>query len=206
MRIAVIGTGNVGRVLGRRWAAAGHDVCFGSRRPGDQDALELAASSGAELETPSRAAADAEIVVLAVPGTVVEDTVEALGDLAGKIIIDPTNLHKSDLTPQPAMLSRAERIAELAPAAHVVKAFNTTGSKNMEDPEYPGGRLTMPYCGDDPGAKSTVEKLISQLGFDPVDNGPLVQSYALEGMAQVWIGQAFLQEWGPDIGFVLVKR
>lgn len=206
MQIAVVGTGNVGRVLGQRWAAAGHDVCFGSRHPTDPEVIDLAASSGAEVKSPSIAVADAEIVLLAVPGTVVEKSVEGLGDLSGKIIVDPTNLHKSDLTPQPAMQSRAERIAELAPNANVVKAFNTTGWKNMQDPAYPEGRLTMPYCGDNPDAKSIVAELISQLGFEPVDNGPLAQAYALEGMAQVWIGQAFLQGWGPDIGFVLVKR
>lgn len=206
MRIAVIGTGNVGSVLGRRWASMGYAVCFGSREPGRQNVRDLVAECGADVATPSDAAADADVVVLAVPGSHVETVVDELGDLSGKIIVDPTNSHKPDLTPHPAMRSLAERIAERAPGAHVVKAFNTTGAGNMEDATYPDGPLSMPYCGDDRAAKSTVAELISVLGFEAVDNGPLHQAYALEGMALVWIGQAYGQDWGPEFGFVFARR
>lgn len=204
MRIAVIGTGNVGSVLGRRWGEAGYDVVFGSRAPDDRK--DLAAATGASIVRPSEAVNGADVVLLAVPGRLVEDVVEDLGDLAAKIVIDPTNSHRSDLSPKPAIQSLAERIAERAPDAHVVKAFNTTGAKNMDDPSYPGGPLAMPYCGDDADAKAVVAELISVLGFEAIDNGRLAQAYALEGMALVWIGQAYGEGWGPDFGFRFVRR
>ncbi len=206
MRIAVIGTGNVGRVLGRRWSEAGHHVCFGSRRPEDEDVKALAKRAGAEAASQQDAAADAEVVLLAVPGSEVEQVVRGLGDLRGKVIVDCTNRHEADLTPRPDILSLAERIAEQAPDARVVKAFNTTGSKNMDDPAFPSGPLAMPYCGDDPEAKATVRQLISVLGFEAVDNGPLYMANSLEGMALMWIALAYGQGWGPDFGFAVLTR
>lgn len=206
MNIAIIGTGNVGSVLGRRWSEIGHDVSFGSRRPEDEDGQALAAAAGATLTTQSEAAAGAEVVLLAVPGTAVENVVRSLGDLSGKIVVDCTNRHQLDPERDREISSLAELVAEIATGAHVVKAFNVTGSKNMDNPVYPDGPLSMPYCGDDADSKSAVRELITELGFVAVDNGPLSQARALEGMAIVWIAQAYQQGWGPDFGFAFLRR
>lgn len=205
MNIAIIGTGNVGRVLGSRWAAAGHTVTFGTRKPEDDEIQTLARDAGAQAMQPAAAAAASDVVVVAVPGRLVETVVQGLGDLSGKIVVDCTNPIGPGRTPRPE-LSGAESLAEIAPGAHIVKAFNTTGAKNMADPVYPSGPLVMPLCGDDTASKQTVAELAESLGFVVLDNGPLKQARALEALAFVWINQAYGQGWGPDFGFALYRR
>jgi hypothetical protein len=210
MRIAIIGTGNVGAVLGRRWAQGGHAVTFGSRRPTDADVLELVRAAGpnASVAPPAAAAASAEVVVLATPGGAAEDAVAGLGDLSGRILVDCTN----PILPGLAGLSAgrddsgAERVARAAPGAKVVKAFNTTGSANMENPIYPDGRLAMFVCGDDADARAVVAGLAAELGFEPVDCGPLRSARYLEPMAMVWITLAYPLKNGPDFGFAVLRR
>ena len=91
--IAVIGTGNVGGALGPEFAALGHTIVYGSREPARDDVAALVArtGNGAMAKAPREAVADADIVVLAVPGGAAEDIARSLGDLSGKIILDPTN-------------------------------------------------------------------------------------------------------------------
>lgn len=210
MRIAIIGTGNVGAVLGRRWAQGGHGVVFGSRRPDDGEIRALVEASGprASAAAPAAAAAAADVVVLATPGAGAEAVAASLGDLAGKVLVDCTN----PILPGLAGLSvgtddsGAERIARAVPAARVVKAFNTTGSANMEDPAYPGGRLAMLLCGDDADARAVVAGLAAELGFEPVDCGPLKSARYLEPMAMAWITLAYPLKNGPDFGFAVLRR
>ncbi len=198
MRIAIIGTGNVGNVLARRFLETEHDVVVGSRSPDDVD-LDTRAV------LPDAAAAEADLIVLAVPGAAVEELVRGLGDLSGKILLDCTNAITSDFTPRPGP-SNAEQIQEVAPEARVVKAFNTTGSANMADPAYPDGPLVMPLCGNDAGAKQTVASLAEAVGFQVMDCGPLILARNLEAMALLWINQAYKQGWGPNFGFAVRRR
>jgi NADPH-dependent F420 reductase len=210
MKIAMIGTGRVGAALGRRWAEAGHEVVFGSRRPDAADVQELVASvgAGASAAPPAEAAAWAEVVVLATPGDSAGSVASGLGDLAGKTLIDCTN----PILPGLAGLSvgtddsAAERIARAVPGARVVKAFNTTGSSNMEDPVYEAGRLAMFVCGDDAGAKGVATELAEALGFEPVDCGPLRSARWLEPMAMLWVTMAYGLGNGPDFGFAVLRR
>src|SRR5690606_33468590 len=128
--IAVIGTGEVGASLGPRFAAVGHDVVYGSRSPERDDVRQLVRDTGrnASAATPAEAAARADIVVLAVPWNAIEEVVRSLGDLSGKIVIDPTNpriIAEDGFRDFPSHTSNAERIQALAPEAFVVKAFNT---------------------------------------------------------------------------------
>ena len=97
-RIAIIGTGDVATALGPEFAAQGHTIVYGSRDPTREEVQDLVAKSGdgASVTTPRDAAEHADIVVLAVPGMLVEDITLGLGNLAGKIIIDPTNLPSTD--------------------------------------------------------------------------------------------------------------
>ena len=210
MRIAVIGTGNVGSVLGRRWARGGHEVVFGTRRPDDPEVAALVAAAGpsASAETPAAAAAGADVVALAVPGAAVVEAAVDLGDLAGKVLVDCTNPIRPGLEGLWVGTddSGAERVARAVPGARVVKAFNTTGSANMENPEYPGGRLAMFVCGDDPAARETAMALARELGFDAVDCGPLKAARYLEPMAMAWINLAYPLKNGPDFGFARLRR
>jgi NADPH-dependent F420 reductase len=209
MKIAVIGTGNVGRALGGRWAELGHEVVFGTRDPGGEKAQELLKSTGdrAVAAHPQEAAATAEVVVVAVPGTAGESTVRELGNLAGKVVIDSTNPIAPGLElAVGGGTSAAEEIAKVAPGARVTKAFNTTGAGNMIDPNYSGVGLTMLICGDDATAKEITARLASELGFEVVDAGALKMARYLEPMALLWINLAYVQGMGTDIGFRLVRR
>lgn len=209
MKIAVIGSGRVGSVLGKRWSAAGHEVRFGVRAPrADKVRSVLDDVPGSTAHTIAEAAAPAAVVVLATPwGDATRSAVEACGDLAGKALFDCTNPLKADLSGLELGFddSAGERVQAWAPDARVVKIFNTTGSHNMADPLYDGEASVMFYCGDDAGAKKIAHLLAAELGFDPVDAGPLRQARLLEPLAMLWISLAF-GGMGPDIGLRLMRR
>ena len=206
MKIAVIGTGRVGTVLGTRWAQAGHEVLFGSRKSDDETMDALKSLTGVDVVSPEEAAQGSEMVLLAIPWPAAKAVIENLGDLAGKVVIDCTNPLGPDFTMDLSGPSAAEQIASWATGATVVKAFNTTGSKNMADPVLEGKPLAMLVCSDDVEAKSKVLGLAGQLGFDAIDAGALSKARYLEAMAFVWISQAYAEQWGPDFGFAVLRR
>ena len=185
--VALIGTGNVGAALGQRFASNGHEVFYGSRPPNAADVRELVAATGhgAAALSPAEAAARANIVVLAVPWSAAEDVVRSLGDLAGKILVDPTNprvMASDGFADYPIEDSNAERIARLAPDAQVVKAFSTLGAETMLDPAVAGGPVTVPIVGDDRAAKERVAALAREIGLEAVDVGPLRHARIIEGL------------------------
>ena len=185
--IAMIGTGNVGGTLGRRFAEQGHVVVYGSRRPEDAAvrALVERTGGGAAAATPRAAAERAGIVVLAVPWDSVEEIVPTLGDLRGKIVVDPTNPRSTasdGLRDYALETSNAERIQSLAPGARVVKAFNTLAFETMLDPASAGGPVTIPIVGDDPAAKAAVVGLANGIGLEGIDVGPLRHARIVEGL------------------------
>jgi 8-hydroxy-5-deazaflavin:NADPH oxidoreductase len=185
--VAMIGTGNVGAALGRRFAEQGHTVVYGSRNPADADvrALVAATGHGAVALTQAEAAARGDIVVLAVPWSAAEGVVRSLGELRGKIIVDPTNprMTASDgFADYPIEDSNAERLARLVPGAHVVKAFSTLGAETMLDPKLAGGPVTVPIVGDDRAAKERVAVLAREIGLEAVDVGPLRHARIVEGL------------------------
>jgi NADPH-dependent F420 reductase len=209
MKIAMIGTGNVGGTLGARWARMGHQVVFGTRSPNSEKVQALLAIAGDNTTAASlnSAAAGAEVVILAVPWSVAEATIAALSNVTGKIVVDCTNPIAPGM--QLALgttTSGGEQMAGWANGGRVVKAFNTTGWENMADPTYDGAPTLMLICGDDGGAKATVTQLTESLGFDVVDLGPLNTSRLLEPFALVWIRLALIQGHGRDIAFRLVRR
>jgi 8-hydroxy-5-deazaflavin:NADPH oxidoreductase len=185
--IAIIGTGNVGSALGQRFTEIGHTVIYGSRSPMRQDLQDLVTLSGpnASAATPQEAAQQASIIVLAVPWDAVEDVVQGLGNLSGRLIIDPTNpriIAEDGLRDFAFHDSNAERIKALAPEAFVVKAFGSLGDYTMLEPELAGGPVSVPIAGDDANAKSIVAELISNMGLYPVDIGPLRYAHVIEAL------------------------
>src|SRR5215475_4777560 len=207
MKIGVIGAGNVGGTLGRRWAQGGHTVVFGVRDPAEEKVRSFLASAGA----PARAsrieevAAASAVVVLTVPWEAAHDAVRRAGDLTGKVLVDVTNPVAMGLEGlQHGLLvghttSAAEQVAAWAPGARVVKAFNTTGFGNMQDPRYGPQAATMFLCGDDGEAKAMVTQLGEDLGFEMLDTGPLAIARLLEPLAMLRIHLAVFQALGPDI-------
>jgi hypothetical protein len=185
--VALIGTGNVGAALGQRFAEQGHRIVYGSRDPEAADVRELVAATGhgAAALPPAAAAARSDIIVLAVPWSAAEDVVRSLGDLRGKVLVYPTNprvMASDGFADYPIEDSNAERIARLAPGAHVVKAFNTLGAETMLDPKVANGPVTVPIVGDDRAAKARVAALARAIGLDAVDVGPLRHARIIEGL------------------------
>ena len=193
--IAVIGTGDVGGALGPAFARQGHAIIYGSRDPGRGKVKELVERSGelASATTPADAASQADIVVLAVPGLMVEEITKSLGDLSGKIIIDPTNPleRRMNRLEHAVDTSNAEIIQAAAPDAYVVKAFNTLNWKTMVDPGSAGGPVSIPLVGDNGRAKKTVAELVSGMGLEPIDVGPLRDARWVEGMLILWINNRY---------------
>lgn len=210
MKIAVIGTGNVGGTLGRRWAERDHEVVFGARDPDAERVRDVLLSAGANARaaTIADAAAAAPVVVLATPWSAAQSVIEAAGDLNGKIVVDCTNPIRTGLTGLALAVdtSASEHIADWAPGARVVKAFNTVGSNNMADPVYAGDKITLLICGDDADAKETVAGLAKQLDFDVIDAGGLEVARHLEAFAVLWIHMAYTAGLGPDFAFKVVRR
>ncbi len=208
MKIAVIGTGRVGGALGSRWSAAGHDVVFGSRDPDQEKTRELIenCAGAARAATIAEAAAHGELIIYAAPWQVAEEVITAL-DSDGKIIVDCTNpLNASfDGLDLGYTESAAERIAEWAPNANVIKAFNSVSSATMADPDFNGQAATMFVCGDDEQAKTTVSELADELGFETVDAGPLKNARYLEPFAMLYIHLA-MNGWGSQCAFKIMKR
>ena len=195
--IAVIGTGQVGTALGTEFAALGHEIVYGSRDPERDNVKELVARTGhgATATTPSEAVVAADIVVLAVPGMVVEAVTRTLGDLSGKIIIDPTNplVDREDgLMELGVETSNGEIIQAAAPDAYVVKAFNTLNWQTMIDPGSSGGPVSIPLVGDSDRAKAKVAELVKGMGLEPIDVGPLRHARYVEGMLILWINNQFV--------------
>jgi hypothetical protein len=192
--IAVIGTGNVGGALGPEFAAQGHTIVYGSREPNREDVQALVARTAgrASATEPQAAVRDADMVVLAVPGTAAVDIANGLGDLSGKIIIDPTNVVAREGGRMshgiPGKGSNAALIQAAQPGASVVKAFNTLNYRQMVDPETAGGPITIMLAGDDADAKAAVAELVRGMGLDAVDVGGLEQAHVLEEMLVMWAG------------------
>lgn len=209
MKIGIIGAGHVGGTLGRRWAKGEHTITFGIHGDMDEQLRQFIDTSGgaARASTPVEAASDAEVVVLATPWKDTRDAVERLGNLGGKILIDCTNPFKPGLAALdvPAGMSGAAQVAAWAPGARVVKAFNTTGFNIMANPAFTEGPATMFYCGDDAAAKGIVQRLAAELGFAPIDAGPLAVARELEALGLLWVTLA-MGDLGREIAFRLLHR
>ena len=194
--IAVIGTGDVAKALGPEFASLGHRIVYGSRDPAQAGIDELIEKTGqgTTVLRPAEAVVGADIVVLAIPGMVVESVTRGLGDLSGKIIIDPTNPLERDeegFFVHGVTTSNAEIIQAAAPDAFVVKAFNALNWRTMVEPETAGGPVTIPLVGDSDAAKATVAALVSGIGLEPIDLGPLRHARYVEGMLILWINNRY---------------
>jgi 8-hydroxy-5-deazaflavin:NADPH oxidoreductase len=181
MRIAVIGKGNIGGSLGTKWRAAGHDVVYGARDGSGEG------PGGAPVRGIGDALKDADVVVLAVPGQVVADVVTGHGAaLAGKTVIDAVNRIGA-----PEFDSRAI-IAEAAPQARYVRAFNSLGWENFADP-MPGTNM---FFAADPDARATAEELIRAVGLEPAFLGDANATTTVDGLLPLWF--ALVQQNGGN--------
>jgi len=171
MRIAVIGKGKIGGTLGSKWHAAGHDVVYGARDGSGEG------PGGAPVRSVSDALKDADAVLLAVPGRAVPHVVNEQGAaLAGKVVIDAVNRMGA-----PEFDSRA-LIADAAPSARYVRAFNSLGWENFADPA-PGTNL---FFAADPEARAAAEELISAAGLEPAFVGDATATATVDALLPLW--------------------
>lgn len=189
-KIGIIGDGNVGSALARGLGSAGHEV----RAVGnDPEAVREVARWG-------------EIILLAVPFGAIDDVVEQAGAaLAGKTVVDATNA--LDATMNLAVgftTSGAEELQKKLPKSRVVKAFNTVFAQHMDTGRLGERPLTAFVAADDATAKETVLELARQVGFDPIDAGPLKSARLLEPLAFLNIQLGYVHGMGTQIGFKLM--
>ena len=181
MKIAILGTGRMGSRLGAGWARSGHQIVFGSREPSRASPIAEKIGAGAEVTDHASAAQQGDVVVLAVPyGSAVDLAAGLREDLRGKVVMDITNPMRSLLAESD---SGAEKIARaIGPGARVVPAFKHTFDDTLSEPVDPGTGLPRDVfiCGDEEEGLTVVSGLIQDLGFRPVDCGPLANALTLD--------------------------
>ena len=211
MNIAFIGIGQVGSALAGHLLRLGHHVTIAARNP-QSDSVQAAVRNypGLHIGDPKIAVAAAEVVFLATPFAANAAALAEAGDLSGKVLVDCTNPVGPNLTHGlNSERSGAELVQELAPTTRVVKAFTIYGFENFVNNHYPHDDTLKPamlIAGDDGTAKQSVAQLCQQLGWDPVDVGPLAASLHLEHMTLLWIKMARVQGVGPGFVWGMLRR
>jgi NADPH-dependent F420 reductase len=207
MKIAIIGSGNVGKALASSARRAGHDVTMTSRHK-DKAATVAKEVDAKPVDSNADAVRNADLVILAVPASAMDEVVADLDkQLDGKVVVDVSNR----VEPQnPAKVldgsSMSEHIQSLVPRAHVVKAFNTAFASRQADPKVDGTVIDAYVAGDDEQAKRQVLELAKSIGFRPIDAGPLVMARVLEGMALLNIMLQIRNKWPWQQGWKLVGQ
>ncbi|HAH23195.1 MAG TPA: NADPH-dependent F420 reductase [Prolixibacteraceae bacterium] len=210
MKLAVIGSGNIGKSIGEWASKVNYEVIFSAKN--EQHAQEVAKAAGnhAKSATVKSAVEMADIILLAVPYGAVKEVVSEVGPLLkGKVLIDATNALTADFSGLALgfTTSAAEEIAKLLPEAKVVKAFNTVFASvyASQNPKIKGQPISVFYAGDDYEAKAKVADMITKMGFDAVDAGPLKAARNLEPMALLNISLGYGLGHGTSIGFSFVR-
>lgn len=193
-KIGVLGSGTVAQILAAGFVKHGYDVKMGTREPAklkdfQEKQTKITVGSFAD------AAAFGEIVVLAVKGTVAKLVIEQAGlkNLAGKVIIDPTNPIEES-KPEKGVLrfftninrSLMEDLQAAAPEAHFVKAFSMIGGMLMVNPDFGSSKPTMFICGNNANAKGKVKLILDQFGFETEDMGEAESARAIEPLCMLW--------------------
>jgi hypothetical protein len=213
-KVAIVGSGDVGKALAAGFLKYGYEVMRASREPAKLDEWKATAGEHAYTGTPADAAAWGDIVVLAVKGTGAEAAVDGCGPaaLAGKVVIDATN-PIADAPPDNGVLryftdldsSLMEKLQAAAPDAKFVKAFSCVGNAHMVDPDFGGAKPTMFICGNDEGAKGEVKGILTTFGWETEDMGGAEAARAIEPLAMLWCIPGFLRNsWGH--AFMLLKK
>jgi len=212
MRIAILGSGLIGGKLGALFARAGHQVTFSYARSMDKlERLAAEAGNGARVGSPAQAAKGADVVLLAVHWSRIDDVLALAGDLSGKTIIScslPMTNDDKALTVGHTS-SGAEKLAAKIPQAHVVSAFSTTPGEVLFGVFEAKGRKPAPtlvYCGDDRKAKAIAAELIADLGFDPLDAGALWLARYVEPFSLLVASIAYDRGGGAEVSYRIERR
>lgn len=201
MKIAVIGSGNIGGTLGRKWAEYGHAVVFGVRDPHAEKVASLLAHIGPEATADfiPNAIGGVDAVVFAIPGRVMDETlVQLAGNLNGKILIDTTNsvgqtpMHKLDV------------LRQAAPDSPLFRAFSNLGWENFANPVIEGEQVDLFYCGDKGKGQTAVDELIAAIGLRPIYIGGLDQVDVIDSLTRLWFILALQQGRGRHLALKML--
>lgn len=205
MKIAIIGSGNVGSALGHGFAKAGHEIVFGVRDPNSPKTIKaLEIVKNASIQTIKNACAFSQVIIITTPPEAVLEIISDMGDLNGKTIIDATNAVRTKPDPYPTAY---HALKALTKSPNIAKCFNTTGYENMLDPNYHGTGIDMFVAGDNEVAKKMAQQLALDIGFENCYNfGGDDKVELLEKLALSWINLAIMQGHGRDHAFKLIKR
>nr|MBI1229145.1 NADPH-dependent F420 reductase [Cytophagales bacterium] len=205
MKIAVIGTGNVGGALATKWAEKGHQIYLGVRDQNSFKGKDLLSNLNTSLCSVQEAVQLADVILLATPAISIIETTKSLGDTRGKIIIDTANI-VNNRGPQ-GFETVTDAILAYTSTDDVVKCFNTTGYNNIKDTAYEDKLLDMFVAGDSPRGKLVAIELAHDAGFGACyDLGGNDAFVLMEQFARFWINLALNQGHGRDIGFKVLKR
>ena len=207
MRIGILGSGLMGGKLGTIFARAGHEVFFSySRSERKLQKLAREAGRNARWGTPSQAAEDADALLLAIHWSRLADVLKQAGDLSGKVVVTcslPMNAADTELVVAHKS-SGAEALAKKIRKAKVVSAFSTVPSEVLFDvfeSRRKARRPSLVYCGDDEEAKRTAATLIRDVGFDPLDAGPLQMARNIEPFVLLVAQLAYEGKGGPELAY-----
>lgn len=205
MKIAIIGTGNIGGTLGTKWAKKGHTVIAGVRDADNFKGKEVLAEAQILITTIHEAVQQAEIILISTPATVAIEVAKSLGDTTGKIIIDAMNIVMGR-GPE-GFTNTADAILANTQTRDIVKCFNTTGFNNMRNPVYHSEAIDLFVAGDSERGKEAAIQLAKDAGFvECYSIGGNDKFQLMEQFAWFWINLAMFQGQGREIGFKLLKR
>ncbi len=205
MKIAIIGTGNVGGALATKWAQNGHLIYLGVRDVDNFKGKHLLENPNTSVFNVAEAVKQADIILISTPAPTTVDVVKSLGDTTGKVIIDSMNIVMGR-GPE-GFKNTTDAILANTHTKDVVKCFNTTGFNNMQNPQYQNQLLDLFVAGDSEQGKNIAIQLAKDAGFvDCINIGGNDKFELMEQFAWFWINLAMFQGQGRDIGFKLLKR
>jgi predicted dinucleotide-binding enzyme len=204
LTITVLGAGNIGGTLGRKWIAAGHQVTFGVNDPQGKHAQALRTEFGDRVTIGSVAevlANNADVVVMALPGATMDSTITTFAaQLDGRTIIDTANRMGG------GPMNSFATFQEKTPRSHVYRAFNSLGWENYADPLFNGEPADLFYCGPDDAPRTAVEQLIAAVGLRPIYLGGVEQVGLVDAIAGLWFALALGQHKGRHLAFKVLSR
>lgn len=203
MKITILGSGNIGSTLAKKWAQAGHALTLAARNLDNAKYQPLLEKIGGQATVAAlpEAVRLTEAILLAIPGSAVATTLAGLGEaLDGKIIIDATN------NVGQAELNSIAAISAEAPNAKLFRAFNSLGWENFETPQLGGTQIDLFYCGDPGAANETVAGLIADVGLRPIYVGHLDQVAVIDSLTRLWFALVFGQGYGRRLAFKLLSE
>lgn len=205
MKIGILGSGNVGKVLAAGFLKKGHSVMLGTRDIAKMQDWQ-SNHNGVALGDFAGTAEFGDVIVLALKGHAALEVLNTIGaaHLKGKLILDATNPIDESKAPQNGVLpfftlqgeSLMQRLQTAHPEAKFVKAFNSVGSAFMVDPNFKEGKPTMFICGNNADAKGKTAQLLADFGWEAMDMGLADSAASIENLCILWCLPGFLHnQW-----------